>query len=181
MDFRVANESDLLALRELLDAQHALHEELLPTLFQFRPVTDVEILEIIESPDKDFLVAEEHDELLGLILVEQKTTKDIPIIVKKNYVYIQEMFVAESRRSEGIGRKLMAEAKRWSSEREIQILRTSVVAQNLNAISFYEREGFIPFMLNIELDLGQDGKELSNSRIHPVNVSSWSKHCEKGS
>ena len=155
MDFRVAAESDLPALRELLDAQHVLHTELLPTLFRFRPVADGQILEIIKDPDKDFLVAEGHDKLVGLVQVEQRMTKDIPIIVKKAYVYIKEMFVTESRRSEGIGRKLMGKAKRWSSERGIHIVRTSAIAQNPRAISYYEREGFTPFTLDVELGLGQ--------------------------
>lgn len=153
MKIRLAKKTDLEGIKSLLDEQHIFHEKLSPKIFKFHPMDKNEIIEIIVSDEKDFIIAEKTNRVIGLIQIEQKNTGDNPIFVKKDYVYIQEMFIKESHRRKGLGLKLMKEAKEWAKKNNINILRTSVVPNNYQAISFYEKEGFTSFMESLELEI----------------------------
>ena len=153
MKIRLAKKTDLEGIKSLLDEQHIFHEKLSPKIFKFHPMDKNEIIEIIVSDEKDFIIAEKTNRVIGLIQIEQKNTGDNPIFVKKDYVYIQEMFIKESHRRKGLGLKLMKEAKEWAKKNDINILRTSVVPNNYQAISFYEKEGFTSFMESLELEI----------------------------
>ena len=56
-------------------------------------------------------------------------------------VYVQDLYVAESGRRSGLGRRLLAETARIGRARGATHLRLTVDAANANAKAFYERIG----------------------------------------
>ncbi|MBU1049135.1 GNAT family N-acetyltransferase [Candidatus Bipolaricaulota bacterium] len=159
MTIRPAVPSDTTALCQLLDEQNVFHADLLPEFFQVSATQESRIRALLEAQDAQFLVADDGGELVGLIELRIFTTKDLPILVQKRYVYIQEMIVSEAQRGHGIGSALMNAARSWGAKHGAVSLRTSVVPANDRARNFYRSHGFTDIMVSIEsvLDATGDG------------------------
>lgn len=56
-------------------------------------------------------------------------------------------------RSKGVGSLLMAEAKKWAKENKYQKLFVNSYFKNEKAIHFYQKCGFIPIDLSLEMNL----------------------------
>jgi len=153
MHIRTATEKDITSIRWLLDEQNVFHSELLPAFFRVSPTEESRVRKVLEEADADFLIAEEEGELLGLAELHRKATKDLPILVQKAYVYIQELIVAEGHQGRGIGTEMMEAIRTWARERGAPSLRTSVVPSNDRARAFYARHGFVDTMVSIEADV----------------------------
>lgn len=153
MNIRRAQETDIGAIRQLLDAQNRLHTQLLPGFFQESPTTEERVRNVLENPQATFLVAEDAGEILGLIELHLTRTKDLPILAEKHYVHIGELIVAEASRRKGIGSRLIDEARSWAGELGARALRTSVVPANDAARAFYAKHGFDDIMISVESEL----------------------------
>ena len=153
MVIRTADADDSEGIKRLLDEQNAIHVDLLPTFFRLSPASEEGIIEVISSPEDDFVVAEENGSIVGLIQLRESRTGDLPILIQKRYASIKEMIVAEVSRREGVGSRLMDAAKRWATERGLQYIRTSVTPNNEPAKSFYSQEGFRHIMYSIEMKI----------------------------
>lgn len=66
---------------------------------------------------------------------------------------LENMFVAEKFRREGVGKKLIEEFIKWSKGKKADKATVDVYASNKKAIKFYKREGFTPEALNLEIYL----------------------------
>lgn len=68
---------------------------------------------VFESADQDILVAEEDGKILGFSHVMILEQKKVACLKPETLVYIQDLDVLESRRSQGIGTLLMEASKRY--------------------------------------------------------------------
>ncbi len=150
---RIADERDIAGIRRLLDEQNAFHVDQLPGFFQASPTAESRVRSVLESPDADYIVAEEDDEIVGLVELHVRETKDLPFLVRKTYAYIQELIVAAGHRGRGIGTRLMDATRAWAREHGAESLRTSVVPTNDRARAFYAKHGFADIMISLEADL----------------------------
>ena len=83
------------------------------------------------------LIAESNGAAVGLCLFfESFSSWD-----GRRGVYVQDLFVSESARGLGLGRRLLAEAAALSSARGGSYLRPAVDSGNVTAQAFYERVG----------------------------------------
>lgn len=89
------------------------------------------------------LIAEDEDEsgatrICGAVTYfpEFSTYRGVP------GVYVQDLWVAESRRGSGLGRRLLGAVVREASTWQAAYLKLSTHATNPRAIAFYERLGF---------------------------------------
>ena len=89
------------------------------------------------DPAFEALIAESDGAPVGLCLFfESFSTWD-----GRRGVYVQDMYVAETARGLGLGRRLLAEAAAISRARGGSYLRLSVEADNDSAQAFYQRVG----------------------------------------
>jgi diamine N-acetyltransferase len=153
MKVRIAKKKDISALIDLMDQQHQFHEHLRPDVFHLVPNTTERITQILQNDKEDIIVSEIAGKIEGIIQLRYSETKDIPILVKKKYVYVQEMYVSDGFRRKGIGTKLLKRAKSWAQKHGADYMRTSCLPNNSEALDFYEKSGFTPFMYDIELKL----------------------------
>lgn len=117
---RAFAEKDLSATMQIwLEANIAAHH-FIPLAYW------TEHYEMVKSllPQADVYVYEEEQQIGGFIGLSGD--------------YIEGIFVREGVRSKGIGKQLLAHAKRLKPR-----LRLSVYQQNTRAIRFYQREGFV--------------------------------------
>ena len=108
---------------------------------------------VFESADQDILVAEEDGNILGFSHVMILEQKKVACLKPETLVYIQDLDVLESRRSQGIGTLLMEASKRYGKEHGVDFIRTQVFPQNIDGMRFYEKNGFREMMKTIESSL----------------------------
>ena len=108
---------------------------------------------VFESADQDILVAEEDGKILGFSHVMILEQKKVACLKPETLVYIQDLDVLESRRSQGIGSLLMEASKRYGKEHGVDFIRTQVFPQNIDGMRFYEKNGFREMMKTIESSL----------------------------
>ena len=104
---------------------------------------------VFESADQDILVAEEDGKILGFSHVMILEQKKVACLKPETLVYIQDLDVLESRRSQGIGTLLMEASKRYGKEHGVDFIRTQVFPQNIDGMRFYEKNGFREMMKTI--------------------------------
>ena len=108
---------------------------------------------VFESADQDILVAEEDGKILGFSHVMILEQKKVACLKPETLVYIQDLDVLESRRSQGIGTLLIEASKRYGKEHGVDFIRTQVFPQNIDGMRFYEKNGFREMMKTIESSL----------------------------
>ena len=108
---------------------------------------------VFESADQDILVAEEDGKILGFSHVMILEQKKVACLKPETLVYIQDLDVLESRRSQGSGTLLMEASKRYGKEHGVDFIRTQVFPQNIDGMRFYEKNGFREMMKTIESSL----------------------------
>lgn len=108
---------------------------------------------VFVSADQDILVAEEDGKILGFSHVMILEQKKVACLKPETLVYIQDLDVLESRRSQGIGTLLMEASKRYGKEHGVDFIRTQVFPQNIDGMRFYEKNGFREMMKTIESSL----------------------------
>ncbi len=108
---------------------------------------------VFESADQDILVAEEDGKILGFSHVMILEQKKVACLKPETLVYIQDLDVLESRRSQGIGTLLMEASKRYGKEHGVDFIRTQEFPQNIDGMRFYEKNGFREMMKTIESSL----------------------------
>ena len=79
---------------------------------------------VFESADQDILVAEEDGKILVFSHVMILEQKKVACLKPETLVYIQDLDVLESRRSQGIGTLLMEASKRYGKEHGVDFIRT---------------------------------------------------------
>jgi GNAT superfamily N-acetyltransferase len=92
----------------------------------------------VEQPNADILLAFDRDTAVGLTSVYA----DIQSLGFGPKCWLQDMVVDKERRSEGIGRQLMAAAEDWARAHGLTHVELSSNSGRVDAHRFYERQGF---------------------------------------
>lgn len=69
---------------------------------------------------------------------------------------LENMFVKEEFRSQGVGAKLVEEFIKWSKEKGVDRSLVVAYATNEKAIQFYQRMGFDPESVSLEIEYKND-------------------------
>lgn len=101
------------------------------------------------DPDTICLIAEQEGESIGYIVA---SPKEVEYRIRKTYE-IQHMGVAPDHRSQGIGSMLILELKKKCKEAGCDSLYVSVYFKNKSGIQFYEKSGFIPIDMGMEVSI----------------------------
>lgn len=154
---------DLVAARSLLQETFDFHAQVAsnqPSL-QFRPAAQTSYLndclssiqqaaQGITSNEQAFLAWQTESHLFGLKAVE-KPVGLVMVRIQRDYYYttefygyVEQLIVSKQARNLGIGPKLLDAACAWLLSRQIHTATLKVYGPNLNALRFYQREGFEP-------------------------------------
>lgn len=97
-------------------------------------------------------VAEENDRivgyLIGRIIKAENWRKNI-----KQIAELENMFIAERYRGQGIGKELIKQFKMWAEKSKVKHLKVIASAENTQAIEIYKRSGFYESALILEASL----------------------------
>jgi len=104
----------------------------------------------IESNDRIVLIAEDNNPIGYLVGVIERVGDFRNIL---NMCEVDNMWVDENYRSQGVGRQLMDRVEIWAKEKGIKRMRVIASYKNEKGIKFYKREGFSEYDLILEKDL----------------------------
>ena len=96
MKVRIATVEDIQALHQLHFSLNCHRHTLQPTNFQGRSVDEEWIYENIISSDKDYLVLEIKDEVVGMALLEKKEGHPVNGSVRYRYLYLCDFMIDSS-------------------------------------------------------------------------------------
>jgi len=142
---RPAKKQDHPAVERLLRQIAQLHADLRPDVF--RPASrkyDAErYCGLLRDPDTPILVAQnEQGEVLGYAMLQVKSVDGHPVLLPRQFLYIDDLCVDEAMRGQGIGTALMEAARALARERGLERIELNVWECNEGAMKFYEQMGF---------------------------------------
>ena len=125
---RQAAASDLASVLALYHEFHEFHVRGMPEWLQVPDQYDdtaagVRLTSLLRDPQAALFIALERGHLIGLAEVYMQYDIDDPAVVAHQYGYLQSLMVTASARRQGLGRRLLAAAERWSRERGATELR----------------------------------------------------------
>lgn len=103
------------------------------------------------------VVAEQRGEIIGFVAGRVRTLP--PYFGSTTIGAISEVFISESHRSSGIGRRLLSFALEWFEAQGITRVELQVVAGNPDAIRFYRQLGWHEELLQMVWDKSRHVQE----------------------
>jgi ribosomal protein S18 acetylase RimI-like enzyme len=134
---RTALPSDIAQLVELLQELFAIETD-----FVFDPVKQTKGLNQLLNSDKDFILVAESsnvNKVVGMCTIQTL----ISTAEGGQVGLLEDLVVAAGFRHKGIGTKLLAEAVYWAERRGLKRLQLLADKNNLPALSFYTKQGWL--------------------------------------
>ncbi len=101
--------------------------------------------------DGAILVAELEGEIVGYTSVFAAVPNDDPDETAYTYALVRDLSVLAAHRGQGIGSALLTAAKEFAHEHGATCLRIFALAGNTGAVSLYQRFGFKPRAIELEM------------------------------
>lgn len=95
-------------------------------------------------------------EVVGYAIIAEMDNPEV--FQLKKYGFICEISVDENRQRRGIGQALFDRAKRWFLRRGLKVVQLNVSPRNREALEFYHKLGFEPFLEILWKDLAPPGE-----------------------
>ena len=141
---RDATYDDIEAIATLLIEGDRIHHEAQPQVFSnntdFR--SDELLTDFIEDPQKKIIIAEIDGSVVGAVLLLVRRSPDIPIMVKRRWLEVENLIVHQNHQRHGIATILMQKAEEWGRGQDIEWIELSVWKFNRSAIDLYDHLGF---------------------------------------
>ncbi|UCC50774.1 MAG: GNAT family N-acetyltransferase [Anaerolineaceae bacterium] len=181
MEIRLATAADFEQVGTVFAEENRFHAELVPEIVQTAiPIMTQEWFDdVLNDPDKTMFVAKIDEDVVGVALVELKSSIDDPIFRKRRYIHINEIAVAAAYQSQGIGRLLMERIHQWGREQDIAEIELQVWERNDQAIGFYEKLGYqkwrrtMRFTIDEEVTFSVENIELIGILSHPATATPY--------
>lgn len=147
---RYAVSEDYPQVESIMKEVQTLHINWRPDIYKAsEPVLPIgEFSQLVE--DKKLLVAVADNAVVGLLSFfyrhiesDKQVTRDI--------LFISDLAVKEPFRGQGIGTQLLDYMKQKAKDEQMDGLELQVNAKNLQAMQMYEKNGFTPKSINMEL------------------------------
>lgn len=154
---RKARDGELKVVQEL-NHQLFLHDEeydpFLDMNWSFGKIGENYFKKRIAGGDGVCFVAEMNEEIVGYLAGGIIKPYDYRTIKKQTE--LENTLVNKNFRGRGIGEKLFNEFVKWSREQGAERIKVSASSENLGAIRFYEKAGFVPYAIELEYEMGKE-------------------------
>lgn len=147
IEIRRANLSDLETLRQLgYELLKFEHENYDPTLDLSWPSSEAGKETYRRAiQEKYTIIAYDNNEPIGYLIGTIQPSTDGARSTAN--AYLNNIYVCESARHNHVGHVLIASLHQYCISQKIENINVTVISANKSAISFYEREGFLPSRL----------------------------------
>ena len=141
---RLAKNSDIEKINQLLYQVHAVHAQGRPDIFKLgaKKYTSEELAEIIADPCRPIYVYEdEAGEIGGYVFCELQHTAENASLMERRSIYIDDLCVDAEKRGGHIGTKLFDYVRDMAKEQGFDSVTLNVWSMNEGARRFYEKCG----------------------------------------
>lgn len=151
MTIRKARMSDIPVLNELLQDILQVHHQVRPDIFRSsgQKFSEEELSALLDNPTKPVFVYEVDGKVVGHLFCELATATG-DVLEPAKTLFIDDLCVASTARSQKIGEQLYDFALSYAKEQGCHNLTLDVWADNAGAVRFYERLGMKPQKFRME-------------------------------
>ena len=110
-----------------------------------------DLLELIESPNAEILVAVVNNQLVGSGYAKILQAK--PYQTFSEYAYLGFMYVKPEFRGQGVNQKILEDLLQWSKNKGLSEVRLEVYKDNERAKKAYSKIGFTPNLLEMRIGI----------------------------
>ena len=155
MTIRFATEADIPGMIELLKQVGQVHHEIRPDLFRAgaQKYDEAALSALLSDEKRPILIAALEGKVAGYAFCILQITKDDPVLCDRKVLYIDDLCVEETLRGHGIATALYQRTLEFARELGCDAVTLNVWCGNDSAMKFYEKSGFKPQKVGMEVIL----------------------------
>ena len=155
MEIRLANNTDIPGMIELLKQVGEVHHKIRPDLFRdgAQKYSEADLAELLKDPNRPIFVGLEDGQMLGYCFCVIEEVKDDPVLCDVKSLYIDDLCVDENIRGKHVGSRLYDHACIYAKEIGCHSVTLNVWCGNDSAMKFYESRGMKPRKIYMETTL----------------------------
>ena len=155
MEIRLANNTDIPGMIELLKQVGEVHHKIRPDLFRAgaQKYSEADLAELLKDKSRPIFVGIEDGKMLGYCFCILEEVKDNPVLCDVKSLYIDDLCVDETIRGKHVGSKLYAHVCAYAKSIGCRSVTLNVWCGNDSAMKFYESRGMKPRKIYMETSL----------------------------
>ena len=155
MEIRLANNTDIPGMIELLKQVGEVHHKIRPDLFRAgaQKYSEADLEQLLKDETRPIFVGTEDGKLLGYCFCILEEVKDNPVLCDVKSLYIDDLCVDETIRCKHVGSKLYAHVCAYAKSIGCRSVTLNVWCGNDSAMKFYESRGMKPRKIYMETSL----------------------------
>ena len=152
MDIRLANNSDIPGMIELLKQVGEVHHRIRPDLFRSgaQKYSETDLAELLQDKTRPIFVGIEDGKMLGYCFCILEEVKDDPVLCDTKSLYIDDLCVDENIRGKHVGSRLYDHACGYAKSIGCRSVTLNVWCGNDSAMAFYQSRGMQPRKIYME-------------------------------
>ena len=155
MEIRLANNSDIPGMIELLKQVGEVHHKIRPDLFRggAQKYSETDLAQLLKDENRPIVVGIEDGQMLGYCFCILEEVKDNPVLCDVKSLYIDDLCVDENIRGKHVGSKLYDHVCAYAKSIGCRSVTLNVWCGNDSAMRFYESRGMKPRKIYMETSL----------------------------
>ena len=155
MEIRLANNSDIPGMIELLKQVGEVHHKIRPDLFRdgAQKYSEAALAELLKDKSRPIFVGIEDGKMLGYCFCILEEVKDNPVLCDVKSLYIDDLCVDENIRGKHVGSKLYDHVCGYAKSIGCRSVTLNVWCGNDSAMKFYDSRGMNPRKIYMETSL----------------------------
>ena len=155
MEIRLANNSDIPGMIELLKQVGQVHHEIRPDLFRCgaQKYSEADLEALLRDHDRPVFVGVEDGRMLGYCFCIIEEVKDHPVLRDVRSLYIDDLCVDERIRGRHVGSRLYDHVCGYARKIGCKSVTLNVWCGNDSAMAFYQSRGMKPRKIYMETSL----------------------------
>ena len=155
MNIRFAEEKDIPQMIDLLKQVGQVHHEARPDLFRAgaQKYDEAALKRLLAEPNRPIIAGVEEDKMIGYAFCILQQIKGDPVLCDRKTLYIDDLCVDQAVRGGGVAQAIYQGVLDYARSIHCDAVTLNVWCGNDRAMHFYEKCGFKPQKIGMELTL----------------------------
>lgn len=155
MNIRFAAEKDIPQMIDLLRQVGEVHHQIRPDLFRAgaQKYDEAALKRLLSDPDRPIIAGVVEDKMVGYAFCILQEIKNDPVLCDRKTLYIDDLCVDETVRGGGAAKAIYQGVLDYARSIGCDAVTLNVWCGNDRALHFYEKCGFKPQKIGMELPL----------------------------
>ena len=155
MNIRFAAEKDIPQMIDLLRQVGEVHHQIRPDLFRAgaQKYDEAALKRLLSDPDRPIIAGVVEDKMVGYAFCILQEIKNDPVLCDRKILYIDDLCVDETVRGGGVAKAIYQGVLDYARSIGCDAVTLNVWCGNDRALHFYEKCGFKPQKIGMELPL----------------------------